>query len=127
MNSIYNADTGEVLELTEPFSEEEWIDCLHDDPRVGFDAIEGRFEANSETIKYWLDWRDTHRQSEAFILSALEQLDEDSGELLRIKLADIVSGIESQPLRHIVATIEFMATQCLFWKDGRWRSGGSGG
>jgi hypothetical protein len=128
MNSIYNTDTGEIVELTEPFADEDWVDSLHDDPRVSFDAIEGRFEADSKTVEWWLSWRNGHRHAESFIRGAMEQLDEANERLLRDKLEQASFGeIRDQPLRRVIATIEFMATRCLFWEDGSWKSGGSSG
>lgn len=128
MNIIYNTDTGEIVELTEPFAEEDWVDFLHDDPRVGFDAIEGRFEADSETVEWWLSWRNGHRHAEDFIRGAIEQLDEESECRLRDKLDQASRGeVRHHSVRRVVATIEFMATRCLFWEDGSWKSGGSSG
>jgi len=128
MNIIYNTDTGEIVELTEPFVDEDWVDFLHDDPRVSFDAIEGRFEADSKTVEWWLSWRNGHRHAESFIRGATEQLDEANERLLRDKLEHASFGeIRDQPLRRVIATIEFMATRCLFWEDGSWKSGGSSG
>ncbi len=128
MNIIYNTDTGEVVELTEPFADEDWVDFLHDDSRVSFDAIEGRFEADSETVEWWLSWRNVHRHAESFVCGAIEQLDEANECLLRHKLKQALSSeISDQPLRRVVATIEFMATRCLFWEGGRWKFGGSSG
>lgn len=128
MNIIYNTDTSEIVELTEPFADEDWVDFLHDDPRVSFDAIEGRFEADSETVEWWLSWSNGYRHAESFICGAIEQLDEVNEFHLRDKLKQVTPGeIRDQSLRRVVATIEFMATRCLFWEDGRWKSGGSAG
>jgi len=86
---IYNTDTQEIFSLLHPRFESDCMgDLTAEDDQIKFNPAEERFEADADTIQWWIDYV----EADADFMNEREQIEaqltEEQKEELRIELSE---------------------------------------
>lgn len=77
--NIYNTTTNEIVELTyAPAGCDCPRDLSADDDNIVYNAYEGRYEADAETIEWWAAWIAAKEEADSLVAAAREEIDSET-------------------------------------------------